>query len=258
MDLTTARTLATELMTQHGLTAQRWSFRFDRAQKRLGLCTYRTRTISVGEVYAAAADEADVRDTILHEIAHALVGSSHGHGPVWKAKARELGCTPKSTGRNAAAEAEWEELVEEARTEAPHVAHLTSGPLQIGERVVTDDGRYRGILVERMRTRVRILNDADGRPWAIPAIMLNRESLHRVSGAAKPARTAPPVHRQAPPPRFATSAFAVDQDVVVHRPGQRGHGLSGVVVRVNGKTISVKASDGSIFRASPGLLRLAA
>ena len=35
----------------------------------------------------------EVLDTILHEIAHALVGPQHGHDAVWRAKAREIGCT---------------------------------------------------------------------------------------------------------------------------------------------------------------------
>ena len=36
--------------------------------------------------------EKDVVDTILHEIAHALVGLKAGHGPIWQRKAREIGC----------------------------------------------------------------------------------------------------------------------------------------------------------------------
>ena len=33
------------------------------------------------------------KDTILHEIAHALVGPSHGHNAIWRRKAREIGCS---------------------------------------------------------------------------------------------------------------------------------------------------------------------
>ena len=42
-------------------------------------------------------DEKHVLDTILHEIAHALVGSHHKHDAVWKAKCKEIGCDPKAT-----------------------------------------------------------------------------------------------------------------------------------------------------------------
>ncbi len=35
----------------------------------------------------------EVKDTILHEIAHALVGKAHHHDDVWRAKALEIGCS---------------------------------------------------------------------------------------------------------------------------------------------------------------------
>ena len=38
----------------------------------------------------------EVRDTILHEIAHALAGAKARHGPAWKAIAKRLGATPKA------------------------------------------------------------------------------------------------------------------------------------------------------------------
>lgn len=37
-------------------------------------------------------DEARVKNTILHEIAHALVGGGHGHDWAWRSKALEIGC----------------------------------------------------------------------------------------------------------------------------------------------------------------------
>ena len=36
----------------------------------------------------------DVLDTILHEVAHAIVGAGHGHDRVWARKMRELGLSP--------------------------------------------------------------------------------------------------------------------------------------------------------------------
>ena len=41
-------------------------------------------------------DPREVRDTILHEIAHALAGAKAKHGPAWKAIARRLGATLKA------------------------------------------------------------------------------------------------------------------------------------------------------------------
>ena len=37
--------------------------------------------------------------TVLHEIAHALVGPGHGHGPTWKRKCLEVGAAPKRCGQ---------------------------------------------------------------------------------------------------------------------------------------------------------------
>ena len=36
-----------------------------------------------------------VIDTLLHEIAHALVGHKHGHDAVWRRKALQIGCNGK-------------------------------------------------------------------------------------------------------------------------------------------------------------------
>ena len=39
-------------------------------------------------------DEAEVRDTILHEIAHIKASHAAGHGPIWKQWARKVGARP--------------------------------------------------------------------------------------------------------------------------------------------------------------------
>ena len=37
-----------------------------------------------------------IRDTVLHEIAHAIAGREAGHGPLWKVTARRIGATPRA------------------------------------------------------------------------------------------------------------------------------------------------------------------
>ena len=91
MELYDARKMAIELMNKHGLTG--WYFDFDRAKRRFGACHFRTKHISLSIYLVALNDEVRVKNTILHEIAHALVGAKHNHDAVWKAKAREIGCT---------------------------------------------------------------------------------------------------------------------------------------------------------------------
>lgn len=85
--------LAEELMGRCGL--EDWAFEFDNAKRRSGACHFSRRTISMAFEFARAAPDNEIDDTILHEIAHALVGPAHGHGPAWRAKAREIGCSAR-------------------------------------------------------------------------------------------------------------------------------------------------------------------
>jgi predicted SprT family Zn-dependent metalloprotease len=82
---------AKALFARHQLTG--WSFQFDNGRKRAGCCNYGQRVISVSHEYARQASDEDITDTLLHEIAHALVGQSHGHDEVWRVQALALGCS---------------------------------------------------------------------------------------------------------------------------------------------------------------------
>jgi predicted SprT family Zn-dependent metalloprotease len=89
-DLQAIAARATAWIVAHQLAG--WSFQFDHATKRAGCCNYQTRVISLAYAYARAAADEAIDDTLLHEIAHALVGQAHGHDQVWQAKAVALGC----------------------------------------------------------------------------------------------------------------------------------------------------------------------
>jgi predicted SprT family Zn-dependent metalloprotease len=82
---------ARRLLAEHRLDG--WKFTFDHAKRRGGACHYGRKVISLSLGFAAAASQAEVDDTVLHEIAHALVGRRHNHDAVWQAKARAIGCT---------------------------------------------------------------------------------------------------------------------------------------------------------------------
>lgn len=95
MELNAARNLAISLMNQHGLIKLGWYFSFDESRKRFGLCDYGPKRISLSRELVGLNAEARVTNTILHEIAHALLPPGTGHGWAWKAKARSIGCDGK-------------------------------------------------------------------------------------------------------------------------------------------------------------------
>jgi predicted SprT family Zn-dependent metalloprotease len=85
--------LAQELFQRHGLV--NYSFGFDRAIRRAGLCNYSQKRITISRHLVEAGDMHVIEQVILHEIAHALTGQAAGHGKIWKAKATELGYLPQ-------------------------------------------------------------------------------------------------------------------------------------------------------------------
>ncbi len=76
-----------------------WTFGFDNAKRRAGLCDYTHRRISVSRYLSARYDDETNHQTLLHEVAHAIAGSDAGHGPRWKRVARELGYVGGTTHR---------------------------------------------------------------------------------------------------------------------------------------------------------------
>ncbi len=89
--------LAADLLAKFELSG--WIFRLDYSTRRAGCCNYRDRTISVAFDLARNAADEGILDTLLHEIAHALVGKRHNHDAVWQARAREIGCSGERTHR---------------------------------------------------------------------------------------------------------------------------------------------------------------
>jgi predicted SprT family Zn-dependent metalloprotease len=95
MELHKAQQLAVKLMEEHNLFETGWRFGFDSAIRRFGCCKYGKKEITLSQRLVLVNNEESVLDTILHEIAHAIVGPRHGHNAVWKAKAIEIGCNGK-------------------------------------------------------------------------------------------------------------------------------------------------------------------
>ena len=98
MDQNEVETIARKLMDLHGLT--NWKFSWMKSRNTVARCQYSTKTISFSTRWAEVLDEYHVSQTMLHEIAHALVGHKPNeahchHGAEWKAKARSIGYVGK-------------------------------------------------------------------------------------------------------------------------------------------------------------------
>ncbi|MFB8388219.1 SprT-like domain-containing protein [Microbacterium sp. NPDC055910] len=76
-----------------------WTFAFDNAKRRAGLCDYRRKRISMSRYLTARYDDDDNHQTLLHEVAHALAGPAAGHGREWLRVARDLGYVGGTTHR---------------------------------------------------------------------------------------------------------------------------------------------------------------
>jgi|APSaa5957512622_1039677.scaffolds.fasta_scaffold94009_2 hypothetical protein len=118
MELHTAQILARQLMDQHGLS--HIPFQFDRSKRRLGrirwkngICQY----ISLSKYITVLNEEKVIRNTILHECAHALVGYGNGHNSVWRQKAIEIGCNGKRcSSTHVRTEGRWQGICPECHT----------------------------------------------------------------------------------------------------------------------------------------------
>jgi hypothetical protein len=94
-NLQNAVDLTKALLNETGLTAQGWKVILTRAKYRAGVCKHRNKEIGISAVVTPTHTEDAVWNTITHEVAHALVGTGHGHDHVWKNKHRELGGNAK-------------------------------------------------------------------------------------------------------------------------------------------------------------------
>ena len=87
--------MALELMGEHLETdaaiSGHWSFGFDSAKRRAGLCSYTDRKITISKYLVAIHSLDESRQVMLHEIAHALSGKAAGHGKKWLATAKSIG-----------------------------------------------------------------------------------------------------------------------------------------------------------------------
>ena len=74
---------------------QDWNCKLDNATRRFGQCNYSTKTISISSYLSSLNTEERVRETCLHEIAHALTDPRAGHGRYWQYRCQQLTIKPE-------------------------------------------------------------------------------------------------------------------------------------------------------------------
>ena len=85
------KTYAETMMEHYGLEG--WTFEFIKTRRTIGRCNHKRQVIQLSSLWADGHAD-NIKDTILHEIAHALT-RGHGHDKVWKAMCVKIGAKPE-------------------------------------------------------------------------------------------------------------------------------------------------------------------
>ncbi|MFT5348844.1 MAG: putative SprT family Zn-dependent metalloprotease [Bacteroidia bacterium] len=88
---------AEQKLEEHGLAQKGWIFTFNQAITYAGICDTLIKEIQLSQPISKVETQDFIVDTILHEIAHAIVGAWHNHDRVWKACAKRIGARPEAT-----------------------------------------------------------------------------------------------------------------------------------------------------------------
>lgn len=145
--LSVVREWALSVMRSFGL--HDWSFEFTKARRMLGVCRFGRQAIGLSIHLVQRNGPEEVRETLLHEVAHALVGPC-GHGPVWREMARRVGCKPVRCGDADMPEGRWQA----ACPSCGRRFHRHRKPRPSGRWWCRRCGRVRGVLTWRLAEEV--------------------------------------------------------------------------------------------------------
>lgn len=164
--------------------------------RRLGTCNYAKQLIRLNYRLLAGGTEAEVMDTIYHEVAHAVARDRYGaaikpHGAEWKKIARELGATPRATvplregdaGSRAAGLASSSPKRTRRRNRQPSQQATASfhstelgRVIRAGDQLTLQGRRFE--VVETKRTRFTGINLHNGQIYSIPASLIPQAKFH--------------------------------------------------------------------------------
>ena len=90
---------ANEQLKKWGLTGSYdndWCMVWDtKAKRRYGQCRYHKQEIGITKQLANINSIEETKDVVLHEIAHALTGTGHGHDALWRRMCIKVGARPE-------------------------------------------------------------------------------------------------------------------------------------------------------------------
>lgn len=238
MELSRAKELALKHMTAHGLIAKGWSFDFDSAERRMGVCKHGPKHISISRHYTEHADEAQVVNTILHEVAHALTPGAK-HGPVWKAMASRLGATPKACGKNP-----YYDTIRDERREAIIAKNLLNAKQDQWFVVDHPSHRTRRFRLLRENEKSLTLIDENGKTLRAPRELVTNADATQDTVSMR---------------STADHASWARIGSLVAFDGPKNRGRTYTVIRVNQKTLTVRdVENGLVWRVSKLYVRKAA
>src|SRR5688572_14012321 len=91
-----AQQLCDKKLKEYNLYQKGWRTVFTKNDKYIGRCWHDVKRIELSLPHLNMRSETDLMDTIIHEIAHAIVGHKEAHNTVWEAKCKEMGLSNPS------------------------------------------------------------------------------------------------------------------------------------------------------------------
>ena len=99
MEMSDAKVLGDSYLK--GFKLDNWKIKFQNKYHILATCYHApAQVIKLSKWYVKSNSSNEISKTLLHEIAHALVGSGLGHGNTWSEKAKEIGIINPSAHRD--------------------------------------------------------------------------------------------------------------------------------------------------------------
>ena len=79
------------LLWKYNLYKKNWTFSFDNAHCSGGQTWVHQKKITLSKKYVERVNISDIKDTLIHEIAHALVDPKSNHNDIWRNKFISIG-----------------------------------------------------------------------------------------------------------------------------------------------------------------------